>query len=101
MRNRGVLVPDECGENEKETLSVTTRDAVKAAVSVFGPVLAKMPAKQRRKAAKDITARLRGKPKTASTYAALAAAKDRKARTQTGAELGKHIMEKRNPNYAK
>jgi len=60
-----------------------------------------MPAKQRRKAARDITARLRGKPKTASTYAAIAAAKDRKARTQAGADLGKRIMEKRNPNYAK
>ena len=96
---QGVLAPDECGENE--TMSVTTRDAMKAAVSVFGPVLAKMPAKQRRKAARDITARLRGKPKTASTYAAIAAAKDRKARTQAGADLGKRIMEKRNPNYAK
>lgn len=85
--------PEENGE------CISSRDAIRAALSSVRPALMKMPVKQRRKVAADIAARVYGKPKKASAYVALAAARDRKVRKESGTELGVRIMEARNPNY--
>ena len=96
------LIPDADPEEEAEGECISSRDAIRAALNSVKPALKKMPAKQRRKVAKDIAARLYGKQKKkASTYVAMAAAKDRKKVPDDGAALGLRIMEKRNPNYQK
>ena len=89
-------------EEEKELPEVLeTGDALHAALAAVRPVLARMPEKLRRRMAGDIAARLRhsGSRRTADSevYAALASARRRTA--SASADLGKRIMEKRNPNY--
>ena len=92
-------VSDECGDPEEET---SATDALRAALTAIRPALARMPKKQRRKVAADIAARLRKqsgrKAADGKTYAALAAASRRKP-AAVGADLGRRIMERRNPNY--
>ena len=89
---------DECGDPEETSAT----DALRAALTAIRPVLARMPKKQRRKVAADIAARLRKqsgrKAADGKTYAALAAASRRKP-AAVGADLGRRIMERRNPNY--
>ena len=90
-----VLSPD--ADPEDPERASCTADAYRAALAAVRPVLRKMDPVKRRKAAADLSARM-GRPgrKTPSVYAALAAARDRKP---APADLGKRIMEKRNPNY--
>ena len=92
---------DECGDPEEET---SATDALRAALTAIRPALARMPKKQRRKVAADIAARMRKqsgrKAADGKTYAALAAASRRKP-AAVGADLGRRIMERRNPNYRK
>ena len=82
-----------------ETLQ--TGDALRAALTAVRPVLAGMPKHLRRKTAADIAARLRRdtgrRAADASVYAALRAAGRRPA--AGGADLGRRIMEKRNPHF--
>lgn len=91
---------DECGDPEETSAT----DALRAALTAIRPALARMPKKQRRKVAADIAARLRKqsgrKAADGKTYAALAAASRRKP-AAVGADLGRRIMERRNPNYRK
>lgn len=89
---------DECGDPEETSAT----DALRAALTAIRPALARMPKKQRHKVAADIAARLRKqsgrKAADGKTYAALAAASRRKP-AAVGADLGRRIMERRNPNY--
>ena len=100
---------DEDGEEEKAPAS--TDSAVRAAISVLKPIIARLPASERRAAA-DAAARqlrtLRGvqdkkAPVPGGAYAAIsnarakAAAKD--AAPADDAALGKAIMARRNPHY--
>ena len=103
---------DEEGEEEKPAASADS--AVRAAISVIKPIIAKLPASERRSAA-DAAARqlrtMRGmqdKKAAASggAYAAIsnarakAAAKDAKpAQPEDAGELGRAIMARRNPHY--
>ena len=90
-------------EDEEGCLPETlqTGDALRAALTAVRPVLAGMPKHLRRKAAADIAARLRRdtgrKAADAGVYAALRAAGRRPA--AASADLGRRIMEKRNPHY--
>jgi len=90
---------DECGEEEE--LSAVTGDALRAALNTFRPALMKMPEKQRRKISADIAGRMcRQSGRRAMdgrTYAAMASASRRRA--PYGADLGRRIMARRNPNY--
>ncbi len=92
---------DACGDPEDET---SATDALRAALTAIRPALARMPKKQRRKVAADIAARMRKqsgrKAADGKTYAALAAASRRKP-AAVDADLGRRIMERRNPNYRK
>ena len=90
-------------EDEEGCLPETlqTGDALRAALTAVRPVLAGMPKHLRRKAAADIAARLRRdtgrKAADAGVYAALRAAGRHPA--AASADLGRRIMEKRNPHY--
>ena len=90
---------DEGEEPLPEVLA--TGDALRAALKAVRPALARMPREQRRRVAGDIAARLRGgaaaTPAGRGVYAALSAA--RKGAGPAPAELGRRIMEKRNPHY--
>ena len=83
--------------------TVQTADAIRAALASVRPALALMPAKLRRRVAGDIAARLRAgrsrRSNDAGVYAALASAGRKTA--PSSADLGRRIMEKRNPNYKK
>ena len=77
-----------------------TGDALRAALRAVRPALARMPKDQRRRVAGDIAARLRAShPAKAGggAYAALASA--RRGTAAASADLGRRIMEKRNPHY--
>jgi len=81
--------------DDPETSGRSCGDALTAALLAVRPALAKMTPKQRRKACRDIAARM---PRTSpngkdSVYAA------RKKPADDYAELGKRIMAKRNANY--
>ncbi len=96
---------DACGDPEEETSATdasSAEDALRAALNAIRPALARMPKKQRRKVAADIAARMRKqsgrKASDGKTYAALAAA-SRSKPAAVGADLGRRIMERRNPNY--
>ena len=90
---------DECEPGEEETL--LNGDALRGALAVVRPMLARLPKQQRRKVAADISARLRTARGRGTgdgeIYQALASAHGRTA--SAPADLGRHIMEKRNPNY--
>ena len=85
-----------------------TADAVKAALKVVRPMVAKLPKAERAKVCADVAARIRksiGSGKrtagpSGGVYAALAA-KGRDQRAEETNALGKRIMEKRNANYRK
>ena len=90
------------GDGEEEPLPEVLRsgDALRAALKAVRPALARMPKEQRRRVAGDIAARLRGTANPAAgrgVYAALSSA--RKGAGPASAELGRRIMEKRNPHY--
>lgn len=92
---------DECEEEREEQDARMSRDALRAALSAVRPALAAMTPKQRRKACGAIASRLNPprKGKDTGIYAALAKAA-RKPEPDY-ADLGKRIMEKRNPHYRK
>ena len=104
----GVLEPegeDECGDPEDNQAA---GDALRAALTVIRPALAKMSKQQRMKVSADIAARMRkkkgkrtGEPMTPGAYVALAQARDRRQDAGDPRELGRKIMEKRNLNYQK
>jgi len=90
------------GEEPDEPLPevLKTGDALRAALTAVRPALARMPKNQRRRVAGDIAARLRrggNVEKGSGIYAAMASA--RRGRGEAGADLGRRIMEKRNPHY--
>jgi len=98
----GILEPEEDEDPEELPETLCTKDAVRAALAAVRPVLAGMPKPLRRKVAGDIAARLRGTGSSrgaadGGVYAALKSANRRTA--PASAELGRRIMEKRNPNY--
>ena len=90
---------DECGEEESQAA-----DALRAALTAIRPALARMPKKQRGKVAADIAAKIRKQTARRAgdgkTYAALANA-SRSRPAGVTADLGRRIMENRNPNYRK
>ena len=92
---------DECEEEREEQDARMSRDALRAALSAVRPALAAMTPKQRRKACGAIASRLNPprKGKDTGIYAALAKAA-RKPEPDYS-DLGKRIMEKRNPHYRK
>ena len=97
-----VLTPEEETDEECEERRENEDKALKAVIQGLRPTLRSMTKKQRRQISRDIAACYYGKDtKGISPYAALAAARDSKAarRDANGAELGKRIMAKRNPNY--
>jgi len=97
------ILNDPAEDEEEGCLPETlqTGDALRAALTAVRPVLAGMPKHLRRKAAADIAARLRRdtgrKAADAGVYAALQAAGRRPA--AGGPDLGRRIMEKRNPHF--
>ena len=97
-----VLSEDEEEEEDPDRQAVSTGDALRAALAVVRPVLARMPRKTRNRMAGDIAARLRRsscRTADADVYAALASA--RRRTSPASADLGKRIMENRNVNYRK
>lgn len=96
----GIVDPvvDECGEEEGEVL--TSGDALRTALKAVHPQLKKMSKKQRQKACADIAARLKKSRKTSGkdAYAALASMK---RKTSDPKDLGRRIMESRNPHCKK
>ena len=97
-----VLTPEEEMDEECEERRENEDKALKAVIQGLRPTLRSMTKKQRRQISRDIAACYYGKDtKGISPYAALVAARDSKAarRDANGAELGKRIMAKRNPNY--
>ena len=100
--DEGLVLPEEtestgdgCG-NEQEVIS--TGDALRAALKPMRPVLAKMPKAQRDMICADIAARLNGKPVSRKgVYGAMNDAA--RKRSAAGPDLGRRIMERRNPNY--
>lgn len=91
-------------EDEEEAClpeTLQTGDALRAALAAVRPVLAGMPKHLRRRAAADIAARLRKatgrRGSDAGVYAALRNAGRRPA--PGAADLGRRIMEKRNPHF--
>lgn len=92
------VIPD-VNEEQKLPETLETADALRAALSVIHPALARMPRQTQIRVTNDVVSRLSGKRGSAArdAYTAL-----RSARGKTGpvsAELGRRIMEKRNPNY--
>lgn len=109
--DESVTIPAESMDEDGEEEKASTDSAVRAAISVLKPIIAKLPASERRAAA-DAAARqlrtLRGAqdkkaPVPGGAYAAIsnarakAAAKD--AAPADDAALGKAIMARRNPHY--
>ena len=99
------VIPDPEDETDEDPCEDPGRaaaaDALRAALAVVRPVLARMPGQQRRRVAADIAARMRGhttarRASDGSTYAAIAGASRR--RPAAGAELGRRIMASRNAN---
>ena len=87
----------ECGDPESNVLAA---DALRAALGVVRPMLAKLPRKQRQKVAADIAARVRKSGHKAADTRGYAALKSVRAKASTAdASLGKQIMTKRNANY--
>lgn len=90
-----VIQPEDCGpQNNNST------DAVRAALTAMRPALANMSKAQRKKIGADIVARLKKQKATDGRAYAAIAARARKSKTDIS-DLGKRIMEKRNPNYSK
>ena len=88
---------DQCGEEKQEVIA--SGDALKAALRVVAPALAKLPKKQRIQVSADIAARLNGKPTRRGAdgrYTALAALA--KGGHGDPKELGRRIMASRSAN---
>ena len=85
---------EDCGSPDP----AAAKDALRAVLQTFRPVLAKMSPRERSRACADIAARLRSgrKASDAGVYASLASA--RKAPGNLN-DLGRRIMAARNPNY--
>ncbi len=95
----GVLEPDpasdECEDPEN---SLINADALRTALMAVRPSLARMKPRERRKACNNIAAHFaRQNAADSRRYAALLSS--RKPAARNGADLGKRIMAKRNPNY--
>ena len=86
---------EDCGDPDPDA----ARDALRAALATFRPVLKRMTPRERRRACADIAAGMRAAraARGSDTYAALAAG--RKAPAGNGADLGRRIMAARNVNY--
>ena len=86
-------------EEERAKENACAADTARAVLLAVRPHLAKLPARDRRIACSDISARLAGRTPASDrgVYAALASA--RRAEKEDPAELGRRIMAKRNPNY--
>ena len=99
----GLPEPEEEGGENALPETLNTGDALRAALAAVRPVLARLPRAQRRKMAGDIAAGLRKTESLAAAdrgvYAALSAAGRRTS--SVSADLGRRIMEKRNPGYKK
>ena len=91
---------DEC-EEEREEQEQMSRDALRAALSAVRPALAAMTPKQRRKACNAIADRLNPKQKGKDTGVYAALARSSRKPEMDMSDLGKRIMEKRNPHYMK
>ena len=91
---------DEC--NNTDCNSAVIGDALRTALAAIRPALSKMTPKQRKRTSDAIAARIKKMQgaRNVSSYAAIAAANDRAAKTAP-ADLGKRIMEKRNAHYVK
>lgn len=90
-----VIQPEDCGpQNNNST------DAVRAALTAMRPALANMSKAQRKKIGADIVAKLKKQKATDGRAYAAIAARARKGKADIS-DLGKRIMEKRNPNYSK
>ena len=85
---------DECSEPE----TLETKDTLRAVLKAVRPALARMTPSQRQRVCGDIAANLRKSRKTGDSrvYASLASARKPKPDHK---DLGKKIMEKRNPCY--
>ena len=94
-----VLSPDEVPEDPDRVCAVS-KDALRAVLIASRPDLRKMSKDDRSRFTMRLTTSLGRTPaKTPSVYAAMAA-RDRK-HADDDAELGRRIMEKRNPHYMK
>ena len=91
---------DECGEDPEKQEVLTSRDALRAALTAVRPALMAMTPRQRRKVGRDISARLYPSRKGTDTgiYAALKSARKPEKDLR---DLGKKIMAQRNPHYRK
>ena len=103
--------PEEIVEEEEEVIAPGTDkracDAARMALKVIKPVLAKLPPSERKKASDAAIAQIRkasgldAKAKS-NGYAALKRSKKKASdRAANEADIGRRIMEKRNPNYQK
>ena len=90
---------DEC---EEQPDPAEAKDALRAALLTFRPVLQRMSPRDRRKACADIAARMRRTRRAGDgkIYAALASARG-PASSRNLADLGKRIMAARNANFKK
>ena len=95
----GVLEPDVSGDEcEDPENSLINADALRTALMAVRPSLARMKPRERRKACNNIAAHFaRQNAADSRKYAALLSS--RKPAARNGADLGKRIMAKRNPNY--
>ena len=103
--------PEEIEEEQKEDIPVVDKracDAARVALNVLKPVIAKLPPSERKKAADAAVAQIRKssgmdeKPKK-NDYMALKK-RPKKSSYDSAleeAEIGRRIMESRNPNYKK
>jgi hypothetical protein len=100
-----VLPPDDNQEGDCNSPDrPCSADALRAALTAVRPTLAGLSVRERRKVCGDIAARLYGRTPAADAgvYAALASSRRRPAGSAgSAADLGRRIMEKRNPNYRK
>ena len=85
-------------EGDEDPDRCSSRDALRAALKVIRPALARMPARKRKKVCADIASRVYGrKAEDAGVYAALA--RSRKTASADDRDLGRKIMQARNPHY--
>ena len=92
----------DCDDPDRPADPAAAEDALRAALRVVRPVLARMPASQRSRACADIAARVRAssRSRASGAYSALARAGARD-RSAAGASLGQRIMASRNANMRK
>ena len=110
-----IITPDEdpdeaeIEEEEKEepVMDCKGRDAALAAIKMVKPLIAKLPPAERKQAADNAVAEIRkmsgmNEKPVRNDYVALKKARRKTADSATSAaDIGRRIMEKRNPNYKK